>query len=75
MFLERNKIKNAIKVFELNTNENPKSANSFDSLAEAYFIDNQLLLSKSNYKKSLALDAQNNNAKKMIKTIEDRMND
>ena len=74
LFLEKNNVKNAIKIFELNTTENPKSANCFDSLGEAYYADNQLFLSKNNFEISLTLNPENNNAKKMINLIEKQMN-
>ena len=74
LFLEKNNVKNAIKIFELNTIENPKSANCFDSLAEVYFTDNQLSLSKNNYEISLALNPENESAKKMLNDIEKQMN-
>tara|TARA_R110002051_G_scaffold188453_1_gene257860 strand:+ start:11566 stop:13041 length:1476 start_codon:yes stop_codon:yes gene_type:complete len=62
----------AIKVFELNIQDHPNSANAFDSLAEAYLLNNQLELSKINYQKSLALNPENTNAKEMINQIEKR---
>ncbi|MCZ7019003.1 hypothetical protein, partial [Salmonella enterica] len=39
------RINDAIKVFELNTKENPKSGNAFDSLAESYFNNCQIEIS------------------------------
>ena len=74
LLLGKNKTIKAIEVFELNANENPKSANCFDSLAEAYYANNQLSLSKKNYEMSLVLNPENNNAIKMINLIENRMN-
>jgi CubicO group peptidase (beta-lactamase class C family) len=68
--MNRKKISEAIKVFEVNTKENPKSGNAYDSLAEAYFNDNQLLISKQNYKKALELAPEDNNAKEMVKKID-----
>jgi CubicO group peptidase (beta-lactamase class C family) len=62
--------KDAIKVFELNAKENPKSGNAFDSLAEGYLTIGQLELSKQNYKISFRLNPQNGNAKEMIDKIE-----
>ena len=64
------RVDDAIKVFELNVKENPKSANAFDSMAEGYFTIGQLEVSKQNYKKSLALNPENMNAKEMISKIE-----
>ena len=63
-------LKDAIKVFELNAKENPQSANAFDCLAESYYLNGQLELSKQNYQKSFDLSSENTNAKVMIDKIE-----
>ncbi|MFH7019158.1 serine hydrolase [Flavobacterium sp. FlaQc-47] len=63
------RINDAIKVFELNAKENPKSANAFNSLAESYFNNKELENSKLNYKKSLELAPDNANSKEMLKKI------
>ncbi|RZJ54632.1 MAG: class A beta-lactamase-related serine hydrolase, partial [Flavobacterium sp.] len=49
-FMNIDRLQDAIKIFELNKNENPNSANAYDSLAESYFKNNQLEISKINYK-------------------------
>jgi Protein of unknown function (DUF2911)/Tetratricopeptide repeat len=46
----------AIEVFVLNTQRNPKSANTFDSLGEAYALKGDKKNAIINFKKSLALD-------------------
>ena len=63
-------LKDAIKVFELNAKENPQSANAFDCLAESYFANGQLQLSKLNYQKSYDMSSENTNAKVMVDKIE-----
>ena len=63
-------LKDAIKVFELNAKENPQSANAFDCLAELYFLNGQLELSKQKYQKSFDISSENTNAKVMIDKIE-----
>ncbi|MFI1770863.1 serine hydrolase [Thalassobellus citreus] len=68
-FLQKKNIDYAIKIFKLNIQEHPNSANAFDSLAESYFLNNQYELSKTNYLKSLELDPENTNAKEMINRI------
>lgn len=73
LLLQKNNVKDAIKILELNATENPKSANCFDSLGEVYFADNQLLLSKNSFEMVLALNPENSNAKKMIALIENQM--
>ena len=69
-FLGSGEVSDAIKLFELLTEEFPKSSNAFDSLGEAYFKNNQFGLAKMAYQKSLDLDAKNANAKSMIEKIE-----
>ena len=60
----------AVEVFKFITEEFPKNANAFDSLGEAYFViedyDNALL----NYRKSLELNPDSENAKNYIEKIE-----
>ena len=63
-------LKDAIKVFALNVKENPNSANAYDCLAEAYFANGQLELSKLNYQKSFDISSENTNAKVMVDKIE-----
>lgn len=67
--IEHGRLDEGIKIFELNAKENPKSGNAFDSLADGYFRNNQLVLSKENYQKSLAISQDNTNAKEMLKKI------
>ena len=58
-----------INVLELATQIYPRSANLYDSLAEAYlFLDNKEA-AKRNFKKSLELDPQNTNAQKRLKEL------
>ena len=68
--LRDGKTGSAIKIFDLNINEFPNSANAYDSRGEAYFNKKEYLLSKSDYAKSLALDPTNQNAKEMLLKIE-----
>jgi len=67
--IEHGRLDEGIKIFELNAKENPKSGNAFDSLADGYFRNNQLVLSKENYQKSLAISQDNTNAKEMLEKI------
>jgi CubicO group peptidase (beta-lactamase class C family) len=64
------RLNDAIKVFELNTKENPKSGNALDSLAESYLNNGQLEISKQTYQKVLALSPENANAKEMLVKID-----
>jgi len=67
--LQKKEVDYAIKIFELNIQEHPYSANAYDSLAESYFLNNQFELSKTNYQKSLELNPENSNAEEMINRI------
>lgn len=67
--LNLNLIEAAIEIFKLNVVNNPESANAYDSLAEGYLSINNNRLALSNYKKSLALDKENENAKQAIKKL------
>lgn len=67
------RINDAIKVFELNTKENPTSANALNSLAECYFNNNKFENAKQYYKKSLELAPDNTNSKEMLDKIEKLM--
>ncbi len=68
--IEKNQIEDAVKIFALLVSEFPNSANAFDSLADGYFLNKQLDLSKINYQKSLNLNPKNKNAESMIIKIE-----
>lgn len=69
-YLMNNKRMNdAIQLFILNTEENPKSANAFDSLGEAYMDAGNKEMAINNYKKSLELNPLNTNAKQMIEKL------
>lgn len=64
--LSEDNIKTAILVFEFNTYAFSNSANAYDSLGEAYFINKNYNQSLFNYQKSYELDSGNMNAKKII---------
>jgi len=70
ILLRNSRINEAVKVFALNVKENPQSANAFDSLGEGYFLIKNYNLAIENYKKSLELNPDNNNAADMINKIE-----
>jgi CubicO group peptidase (beta-lactamase class C family) len=59
----------AVRMFKLNTELYPQSANTFDSLGEAYMETGDKLLAIENYEKSLALDPQNKNAVLRLKEL------
>jgi tetratricopeptide (TPR) repeat protein len=68
--LSSNSIKEAIAIFKLNVEEHPESWNCYDSLAEAYKKNGDKELSIKNYNKSLELNPENENGKKMVKKLE-----
>lgn len=66
------KIAAAIEIFKLNVEAYPESFNVYDSLAEAYMVSQNDSLALENYKKSLELNPQNVNAKRMIDKIKNK---
>ena len=68
--LYSNQADKAIKVFELNTQLYPESYNTWDSLAEAYMVKGEKETAIKYYKKSLDLNAKNDNAQTMIEKME-----
>ncbi len=69
-YLGQRKIQEAIEIFTFNTMMFPKSANSFDSLGEAYMNAGNTDLAIRNYGKSLELNPQNTNAAEQLKKIQ-----
>ena len=67
--LQMKKIAEAIEIFKLNVEMYPQSANTYDSLGEAYMTHNDKELSIANYKKSLELDPNNPNAKSRLAAL------
>ena len=68
--LNQNKNKEAVEIFKMAVKMFPESWNTYDSLAEAYMKNNEITLSIKNYKKSLELNPENNNAKEMLIKLE-----
>ncbi|MCX7879005.1 MAG: tetratricopeptide repeat protein [Ignavibacteria bacterium] len=67
--LQAGRIKDAIEVFKLNVEEYPDSYNVYDSLAEAYMMDGQKELAIKFYEKSLEINPNNENGKKMLEEL------
>jgi|SRR5579863_2610386 len=59
----------AIRVLQLNVEAHPKSANTYDSLGEAYMDDGDKSQAIANYQKSLQLNPKNANAVKMLQKL------
>ena len=68
--LRSRKIDEAVAVFQMNTEDFPKSANVWDSLGEAYMVKGDKEKAIENYKRSLALDPNNKGAAENIKKLE-----
>lgn len=62
----------AIRIFELNAETYPKSANTHDSLGEAYMNAERFEKAITSYRKSLEINPANQNAKDMIDRIAGR---
>ena len=59
----------AIEIFIMNAEIHPLSANAYDSLGEAYMNAGEIELAILNYEKSLILNPNSENAKKMLKQL------
>lgn len=68
--LRSGKIKEAIRIFQLNVETFPEGFNTYDSLAEAYMTDGQKDLAIKNYGKSLEMNPQNTGAIEMLRRIQ-----
>lgn len=60
----------AVAIFELNTRQFPGSSNAFDSLGEAYEVDNNRALAIASYRTAVALDSTNFHAVRMLKKLQ-----
>lgn len=67
--LQAGRIKDAIEIFKLNADEYPDSFNVYDSLAEGYMMDGQNELAVKFYEKSLEINPDNENGKKMLEKL------
>jgi CubicO group peptidase (beta-lactamase class C family) len=71
--LGRNDTKTAIEIFKVNTEQYPNSGDVWDSLAEAYYKAGDRETAIKDYEKSIALDPNNENGKKMLRKIKDEV--
>jgi tetratricopeptide (TPR) repeat protein len=67
--IKESKLKEAIKLFELNVEEYPESANAYDSRGEAYMKNGQIDLAIDSFVKSLELNSKNDNAREMLRQL------
>lgn len=68
--LRKDRVDDAIAVFEYNTRLYPTSGNVFDSLGEAYYKKGDHKKALLHYKHSLALDPNNPAARKIVESLE-----
>ncbi len=68
-FMRKKQYQTAIKIFKLNVEAYPESFNVYDSLGEAYMENGTRELAIQNYEKSLELNPDNENGKKMLKKL------
>lgn len=70
--LNKGEVENAIRIFKVNVDAYPQSWNVYDSLAEGYMNNEQWDKARKYYQKSLELNPDNDNARKMMAKIEER---
>ncbi|SFH44053.1 S41 family peptidase [Pedobacter insulae] len=68
-FLKENSVYNAIEVFHENVKQFPNNANAWDSLGEAYFINNDKENALKSYQKAVELDPNLSSAKEMVQKL------
>jgi|GEM_PF-816007 len=68
--IKRKRITDAIEIFKLNVEMFPAGSNAYDSLGEAYLLNNDRDLAIKNYKKSIELNPKNTNAIEVLKKLE-----
>lgn len=67
--IKEDKLEEAIKLFKLNVEEYPESANVYGSLGEAYKKNGQIDLAIESYERSLELNPDNNNAREILRQM------
>ncbi|MEM1002918.1 MAG: serine hydrolase [Bacteroidota bacterium] len=75
VFLGKNATQKAIDLFEWNTIEYPGSSNTYDSLGEAYLLQDRLDLAIKSYEKALKLNPSSNHAKEMVLMIRKKIDE
>jgi CubicO group peptidase (beta-lactamase class C family) len=68
-FIRQGKLKEAIRVLQLNVEAYPNSSNVYDSLGEAYMRNGEKAPAIENYEKSLKLDPGNTGAVEALKKL------
>ncbi len=70
--LHARRLKEAIRIFQLNVEAYPQSSNAYDSLGEAYMNDGDKERAIFNYEKSLELNPKNGNGAGMLRKLKGR---
>ena len=68
--LHANNIERAVEVFEYVVSQYPQSANAYDSLGEALLKAGRKEMAIANYTKSLGINPDNENARKILEELE-----
>jgi tetratricopeptide (TPR) repeat protein len=71
-YLQSGKTSEAIELFRINSIAYPDSWNVYDSLGEALLKDGQTEIAIKNYEKSLSLNPDNENAKKILNELKQK---
>ncbi len=71
--LEQKAYRRALAVFTRNVEAHPKSPNAWDSLGECYLLMEEFEKAQDAYGKCLNLDANQENARRMIRRIQDTL--
>jgi predicted alpha/beta superfamily hydrolase len=74
MQLHLHNIDGAIEIFKQNIKNYPNSFNVYDSLGEAYMLKGEKLMAIKNYERSIQLNPDNDNGKKMLEKLKQAKN-
>ncbi len=72
LLYDLNRVQEAVAVFKLNVEGYPLSWNVYDSLGEAYMVNEDKELAIRNYRKSIELNPENTNGNEILKKLEER---
>jgi cytochrome c-type biogenesis protein CcmH/NrfG len=67
--MSKGKNDDAIRVFQLNVQQNPNSSSAYSSLADAYAAAGQKDLAIQNYEKAVQLEPRNREADQKLKEL------